>query len=496
MYIISLFSGFGGGCLGVKKSLGKVPDLAIDINSNSLEVLHENRMSRRVEKMDISDVDAICDVVESSYHPVSHLVASPPCQDFSSSLDITSLSKERLAKIGQLASLTVDTAKIIFRLEPSTFTMENVCKIYNSKEYLEFKKILNSKYYIIETVIDPSTLENGCPTRRKRAYILGVKIPEPQKSKLASRALSKRVLGGGQTSESGAFCETAKEYIMNMNIVKKNLLFSKTNITVKDIFNKNKKYNYLWFNPRNRYNAGVVSGDAPYPTIRTGCFSKPSRNYVRRLNDANDVSKCRVLLPEELMKIQGFGDEFVLPSRFSLTERGRMLGESQCPCAQQFASTLVTRVSSWLGAQKLSKPEIHSLRCCFRLNTPTTGSASRYSRIDIFKDLLGEERPGVYFTDGSVRLLMFDMEEIYKSERSDSKSLATKILRLSKGFEEADDNPRDWQIELKERAIKTYNYDDITFIHKKTKTRCRSHQDREKFRNGKYCGRRGPQVVT
>lgn len=158
--VVDLFSGCGGMSLGFSKA-GLDVVAAFDSWDAAVRCYSQN-FSHPVRKFDLSDVEAAVAAI-SPLQPDA-IIGGPPCQDFSSA--------GKRVELGR-ADLTHAYAKIIDRVRPKAFVMENVERARLSVAYSRARQIyVEAGYDIHEVVLDASYF--GVPQQRKRFFCIGV----------------------------------------------------------------------------------------------------------------------------------------------------------------------------------------------------------------------------------------------------------------------------------------------------------------------------------
>jgi DNA (cytosine-5)-methyltransferase 1 len=158
--VVDLFSGCGGMSLGFSRA-GFSVVAAFDAWESAVQCYAQN-FEHPVQKFDLSDVDLAVDAI-SPFQP-DVIIGGPPCQDFSSA--------GKRVEMGR-ADLTYAYAKIIERVRPQAFVMENVERARLSVAYSRAREIyVASGYNIHEVVLDASFF--GVPQQRKRFFCIGL----------------------------------------------------------------------------------------------------------------------------------------------------------------------------------------------------------------------------------------------------------------------------------------------------------------------------------
>lgn len=157
---VDLFCGCGGMSLGFEKA-GFDVKAGFDFWDPALRVYAANFKHQAI-KQDLSNVDEAVQKIEA-FKPAM-IVGGPPCQDFS----IAGYKDESLGR----AILSVFFSRIVAKVSPDYFVMENVSNIQNSKS---FKTVLanfkQAGYGLTTRVLDAAYC--GVPQRRKRMFVVG-----------------------------------------------------------------------------------------------------------------------------------------------------------------------------------------------------------------------------------------------------------------------------------------------------------------------------------
>lgn len=220
MRIADLFCGCGGMSLGFQLAGFEVA-VGMDFWDKALAV-YEANFDHPAMKADLSNVDEAVSTI-SAFEP-HMIIGGSPCQDFSS-------AGKRDEDNGR-GDLTVDYARIVSKIRPKWFVMENVARIVKTRKLEEAKAIVHEAGYgITQTVLDASLC--GVPQARKRFVMIGC-------------------LG----QEDGFM-----EDVINTHIAKKHL-------TVAEYFGDELNLKYYYRHPRSYKRRGIFSVDEPSPTIR------------------------------------------------------------------------------------------------------------------------------------------------------------------------------------------------------------------------------------
>ncbi|MDE6126112.1 MAG: DNA cytosine methyltransferase [Muribaculaceae bacterium] len=262
MRVVDLFCGCGGLSLGFEKAGFEVV-AGYDNWAAAIKVYTRN-FSHPINQVDLSDVEVASGHI-STYTP-EMIIGGPPCQDFSSA----GLRNEDNGR----GDLTLSYARIIAKVKPKWFVMENVSTITRTRKLTEAKEIFASAGYgMTQTILDASYC--GVPQKRKRFFLIG------------------------KLGEADGFLST---YISSR-------MASKA-MSVKDYFGDKIDFSHYYRHPRSYARRGIFSIDEPSPTIR-GVNRPIPGGYVLHPNDpVNSLEGIRPLTTRERSMIQTFPEAF------------------------------------------------------------------------------------------------------------------------------------------------------------------------------------------
>jgi DNA (cytosine-5)-methyltransferase 1 len=260
MKAIDLFSGCGGLSLGFQNA-GIDIVAAFDKWKEACDVYAAN-FDHPIFEIDLSDIEDIGQFKE--WNP-DIIIGGPPCQDFSS-------AGKRDETLGR-ANLTVSYAKIVSKVKPEWFLMENVERIKRSQVLQETISILKTSGYGISfAVLDACYC--GVPQIRKRF-----------------------ILAGHLYSKDGFLDEI---FVKNQ---------SASPMTIHDFMSEKLDFEFYYRHPRSYARRGIFSIYEPSPTIR-GVNRPVPKNYKRHEGDPCDPSEVRPLTTLERSYIQTFPEGF------------------------------------------------------------------------------------------------------------------------------------------------------------------------------------------
>lgn len=277
--IVDLFCGCGGMSLGFQEAGFNI--LAGFEHWSTAISCYKKNFSHPVEDVDLSDIDLSVKTI-MKYNP-DIIIGGPPCQDFSG-------AGNRIE--GDRANLTVAYAKIIQKISPLYFVMENVERAANSKAYKKARAIFKEAGYgLTEKVLDASLC--GVPQKRKRFFCIGYKNGQDS------------FLDGLLSTNQSVFPLTVRKYFEQEN------------------YNLSTEYYYR--HPRSYKRRGIFSVDEPSPTIRGVNRPKPG-NYKKHNGDLVDPNQVRNLTALERSLIQTFPQDFIWDDSSASTEQ--MIGNA------------------------------------------------------------------------------------------------------------------------------------------------------------------------
>ena len=169
MKSIDLFCGVGGLTLGLERA-GFTSVLGVEKDDNIAEGFKKNFSNSQclvgdISKLKYNDYLNVC-----GNEKIDLVAGGPPCQGFSQKGKRLSLEDER-------NFLFKYFLKLVAKLEPNAFLIENVPNILSTSDGFFFNEILsvlkNMNYKVSAEVLNASDF--GVPQNRRRAFIIGVK---------------------------------------------------------------------------------------------------------------------------------------------------------------------------------------------------------------------------------------------------------------------------------------------------------------------------------
>lgn len=260
--VIDLFCGCGGLSLGFQNA-GYNIVAAFDYWDVALNIYRRN-FDHPVYKRDLSDLTDLSDL--ESFHP-DIIIGGPPCQDYSTA----GCRDETRGR----AALTVSYARIIEKLRPKYFLMENVAVIEKSASFRIVNEIFRQAGYgLNQLILDASKC--GVPQIRKRHITFGVLGGKDQ--------VAVEIFKTGQSEKS---------------------------MTMRDYFGDTLGFEYYFRVPTSYKRRGIYSISEPSMTIR-GVDRPVPKGYKGHPADPVPLSpEIRALTPKERSLIQTFPIDFI-----------------------------------------------------------------------------------------------------------------------------------------------------------------------------------------
>jgi DNA (cytosine-5)-methyltransferase 1 len=276
--VTDLFAGCGGLSLGFQNAGFQIV-AAVDTWEPALAVYRAN-FNHDVYSLDLSDVDGACKIL--SQYEADLIIGGPPCQDFSQAGNRN--------ENGGRGDLTVSFAKIVSRLRPSFFVMENVDQLTKTEKFRGAREILESAGYGV-TVRLICASSCGVPQYRRRYFVIG---------------------------ELGGMDDFLGEYLDRG--------LSPNPVTVREYFDGKLDTDYYYRHPRSYQRRAIYSVNEPSPTIRGVNRPIPVTYHPHPLDATHDLSLVRPLTTMERASIQTFPDEFCWTG--NKTQMEQMIGNA------------------------------------------------------------------------------------------------------------------------------------------------------------------------
>lgn len=260
MRCVDLFAGCGGLSLGFQNA-GFDIVAAYDRWEAAVNIYREN-FDHPIFEADLYKDETLDDI--AGYEP-DIIIGGPPCQDFS-----IAGARNR----GERANLTIRYAKIIAKIKPKWFVMENVYNIERMDVLPEAVAVFKEAGYgLTKRVLDASRC--GVPQIRRRFFLIGHLDDQDD---FLGELLDSRL--------------------------------AKTQMTVRDYLGDNLGTQYYYLHPRNFQRRGVFSIDEPAVTVR-GTNRPIPPSYKRHPADKADITEgVRALTYKERSYLQTFPESF------------------------------------------------------------------------------------------------------------------------------------------------------------------------------------------
>ena len=294
--IVDLFSGCGGLSLGFQNAGF---DIAGAFEYWELAAnCYEKNFNHRVFRKDLTNVESAASIIKTLKPDI--IIGGPPCQYFSQ-------AGKRVEE--KRASLTGAFARIIERIRPTWFVMENVDRVQKSENYSYARSIFKGTGYgLTEMLLDASHC--GVPQKRKRFFCIGALGQE-------DGFLDDCIINGLSEKET----------------------------TLRDYFGNTLDFEYYYRHPRNYSRRAIYSIDEPAPTMR-GMNRPVPPGYLGHSNDACQLApSIRALTTLERALIQTFPADFKWIG--NKTDMEQMIGNAvPVKLAEFVASALNQHISS------------------------------------------------------------------------------------------------------------------------------------------------------
>jgi DNA (cytosine-5)-methyltransferase 1 len=309
---VDLFCGCGGLSRGLSEG-GFDVSAGIDAWDEAIRVYAINNGADGHDAVvhDLSDEEGTVELV-SRYRPFL-IAGGPPCQDFSSAGH---------RREGDRADLTVKYARVVSRVRPSAFIMENVPRAQLSDAYATAVEIFREAGYGLTTIVLNAS-HCGVPQLRKRMFMIGM-LGEVDDFLLGA-------LESGQSTKP---------------------------MTVRDYLGGEIDAEFYYRHPRTYQRRAIFSLDEPSPTIR-GINRPMPPTYKLHGNDAvQDLSEVRALTLEERARIQTFPPGY-FEVEVTKAAKEQMIGNAVPVNLARFVATALFQHAAKVmqGLQELAPPE-------------------------------------------------------------------------------------------------------------------------------------------
>ena len=319
MRAVDLFCGCGGLSLGFEKA-GMDVVAGFDNWQDALTV-YRNNFSHPAYRADLMDVEGSVEKIRPFAPDI--IIGGPPCQDFSS-------AGKRNENNGR-GDLTVCYARIIAKIRPQWFVMENVERITKTQKLQDALAIFHEAGYGTSyTVLNAALC--GVPQRRKRFVMIGR-------------------LGAENDFMQATIHENLADHEMS----------------VAEYFGDKLDIKYYYRHPRSYVRRGIFSTDEPSATIRGVNRPMPKGYNLHPGDPVNSLEGIRPLTTRERSMIQTFPEDFSFDG--TKTNIEQMIGNAVPVNLGYFVADAIFRYSGEARIEyKAKQPAIKQLSFLDMLN--------------------------------------------------------------------------------------------------------------------------------
>lgn len=380
--VVDLFAGCGGLSKGFElagydiKAAFEFWDVAADC--------YEANFAHPVFRDDLGDVEKAVGEIQPLSPDV--IIGGPPCQDFSHA--------GKRVEAGR-ASLTESYAKIVSRVRPHCFVMENVDRAQRSNAYAAARGIFKEAGYgLTEKVLTASYC--GVPQRRKRFFCIGI---------------------------LGAEDDAVEAYLLK-NLASKEM-------TVREYLGDTLDTDFYYRHPRNYNRRGVFSIDEPAPTMR-GVNRPIPKGYPGHPKDACPVERggVRPLTTLERSLIQTFPPDYKWTG--SKTDCEQMVGNA---VPVNLGKYVANALAEFLSEEKMAEDQgdLSDFSAWLEDEKGFKGRSARdvVSRLQRARKMLARSSGETC----AVYLAKLGELESFESQSSDVKSQMRRAVKLHAEFE-------------------------------------------------------------
>ena len=164
--IIDLFAGAGGMTEGFRRA-GFTPILAVEMDADAAATYRANLGDHVV-------AEPIESVLSERFPEADVVIGGPPCQGFS---PLGRMSGNRVN--GKLNRLWRDFARVLRRVVPDVFVLENVPQLRRSAEFRDLKHLAERLDYQVHVEV-LNAADFGVPQKRRRAIVIGSRVGTPR----------------------------------------------------------------------------------------------------------------------------------------------------------------------------------------------------------------------------------------------------------------------------------------------------------------------------
>ena len=164
--IIDLFAGAGGMTEGFRRA-GFTPIFAVEMDADAAATYRANFGDHLI-------AEPIESVLTDRFPEADVVIGGPPCQGFS---PLGRMSGNRAN--GELNALWRDFARVLRRVVPDVFVLENVPQLLRSAEYRDLKLLVEGLDYQVDVKV-LNAADFGVPQKRRRAIVIGSRVGPPR----------------------------------------------------------------------------------------------------------------------------------------------------------------------------------------------------------------------------------------------------------------------------------------------------------------------------
>ena len=164
--IIDLFAGAGGMTEGFRRA-GFTPILAVEIDADAAATYRANLGDHVID-------EPIECVLSDRFPEADVVIGGPPCQGFSPLGRMSGNGAN-----GKLNGLWREFARVLQRVVPDVFVLENVPQLRRSAEFRALKLLAEGLDYQVEVEV-LNAAEFGVPQKRRRAIVIGSRVGPPR----------------------------------------------------------------------------------------------------------------------------------------------------------------------------------------------------------------------------------------------------------------------------------------------------------------------------
>jgi len=307
MMVVDLFCGMGGLSYGFAQIDFNV--VGYDVNPFSPEIYELNALGK-VKKRDLSQKG-----IDETKPEI--IIGGPPCKPWSS------VNLIRRGNKHPDHTLLKQFFRIIYKIQPPVFLMENVLPIRKDDIYLKYLSELKHIYNVGNTVVKYS--DYGGASKRRRLITAGFK--------------------------TGSF----NQFLNKLEAYRKPPMTVGEKIKKFETLSENEYYDHQWphFTTIRKYKKYYESGKYGWYRLdynsQAPSFGNIMKTYILHPKAdifGNSDEWLRVLSVREVMSIMGFPDDFIFPEKMGHTVKYQMVADTVSPdfsiaCAKAIRDHLI-----------------------------------------------------------------------------------------------------------------------------------------------------------